>query len=214
MNNIPTDKMKEIDQITGKDYDIIEAFPVEMFPTLLNSIADDLQDEEIAAVTGQIGCYALRLAKVACYNYPQPWKKRKVLPTSFTQDLRKRMLAGETIEKDGDIQTNYRVETVLSVFVNHAQDQVSTDAYQYLCHAQEAWYGWCEKIDWIGVIRIKNDPVQNTMRFFFGEGTQAQTDSKQDFLLVRKHWSGDSHSATFWYVLSEDGTMKECRFDH
>ena len=212
MNRIPTSAEKEIDQITGKEFDIIDAFPIEMFPTLLNGIADELQDEEIAAVTGRLGDFSLRLAKVACYNYPQPWKKRKVLPAGFTQELRKRMLAGERIERDGDTQANFRVETVLSV--SRKEGEAEPGEYQYICHAQEAWYGWCEKIDWIGVIRIKNDPVQNTMRFFFGEATTAQSDSKQDFLLVRKQWSGDSHSATFWYVLSEDGTVKEYHFDH
>ena len=212
MNRIPADSVKEIDQITGKEFDIIEAFPIESFPALLNGIADELQDEEIAAVTGQLGEYALRLAKVACYNYPQPWKKRKVLPAGVTQDLRKRMLAGERIERDGDAQANFRVETVLSVCRQNGE--AKPDDYQYICHAQEAWYGWCERIDWIGVIRIKNDPVQNTMRFFFGEAAQAQSDSKQDFLLVRKQWSGDSHSATYWYVLSEDGSVKEYQFSH
>ena len=212
MNRISAEMEEEIAKIAGTEYEIIESFPLDMFPELLGSLAGDLTEEEIAAVTGQVGCFSLRLAKVACYNYPHLWEKRKVLPASFTQELRKRMLAGERIEQECDPKANYRMETVLSVCRNDGE--ASPDAYHYICHAQEAWYGWSEMIDWIGVIRIKNDPVQNTMRFFFGRGVEAQTDSEQELLFVRKAWSGDSHSATYWYVLYEDGTVKDYQFGH
>ena len=161
--------------------------------------------DEIDARVYQIGVFSVRMAKVACKEYPQEWRNRKQLSKEQIQELRlmkqfydsggqnkeiKQQLSelrarrkhklNET-STDRDIAScdfDCRIETVVSACKH--KGLADARKYKYICHAQEDWHGWCEHISWIGAVRIKSN-------------------TKPNVLIVKKDFHGDSRSGDSWY---------------
>ena len=166
-------------------------------------MAEDLLDDEITARIYQVGAFSVRISRNACEGgYPNIWKERTPASAEVIQNLRKKEKEkAEALRRTheqgmgitySDYIDGHRIETVVSACKHSGI--VSAEKYQYICHAQEAWHGWCEAIGKISAVRLsKRD--------------------NQEVLIVNKHFFGDSHSAEHWYAFIEDGKLEEHSID-
>lgn len=166
-------------------------------------MAEDLLDDEIMARIYQVGAFSVRISKNACEGgYPNFWEERTPASAEVIQNLRKKEKEkAEALRRTheqgmgithSDYIDDHRIETVVSACKHSGI--AAAEKYQYICHAQEEWHGWCEKIGKISAVRLSKC-------------------SNQEVLIVNKHFFGDSHSAEHWYALLEDGKVESYSID-
>ncbi len=155
---------------------------------------DDLLDDEITAAIIQVGAFSVRISRNVCKGgYPNDWAERTPAPAEVIQNLReKENKRAETSDFESDCPRNCRIEIVVSA-CRHSGIAPAKN-YQYICHAQPEWHGWCETIGKICAVRLAKR-------------------SNQDALIVNKHFFGDSHSAEHWYAFFEDGKVEKHSID-
>lgn len=176
-----------------------------LYESIIRDLAQPLLEDEISVHIFQVGVFSIRISKVVCKDYPIIWKDRISISKEKIQKMRLNHMLCELRSLEAIIEqelhdqcekkiceshsscsaaylhnynADYRIETVVSACMN--EGPADANNYQFICHAQEDWHGWCEKITWIGAIKT-NDT------------------SKQDVLLVKKDFCGDSHQTDHWY---------------
>lgn len=156
--------------------------------------AEDLLDDEITAAIYQVGAFSVRISKNVCEGgYPNDWAERTPAPAAVIQNLReKENKRAEASAFESDCPRNCRIEIVVSA-CRHS-GIAPAKKYQYICHAQPEWHGWCEKIGKISAVRLARR-------------------NNQDALIVNKHFFGDSHSAEHWYAFLDNGKVEENTID-
>ncbi|MBR3046162.1 MAG: hypothetical protein IKH27_12480 [Oscillospiraceae bacterium] len=156
--------------------------------------AEDLLDDEITAAIYQVGAFSVRISKNVCEGrYPNDWAERTPAPAEVIQNLReKENKRAEASDFESDCPRNCRIEIVVSA-CRHS-GIAPAKKYQYICHAQPEWHGWCETIGKICAVRLSRR-------------------SDQDALIVNKHFFGDSHSAEHWYAFFENGKVEGYSID-
>ena len=164
---------------------------------------EDLLDDEITARIYQVGAFSVRISKNACEGgYPNIWEERTPASAEVIQNLRKKEKEkAEALRRAheqgmgitySDYIDDHRIETVVSA-CKHSGIAPAKN-YQYICHAQPEWHGWCETIGKICAVRLARR-------------------SNQGALIVNKHFFGDSHSAEHWYAFFENGKVEEYSID-
>ncbi len=155
---------------------------------------DDLLDDEITAAIYQVGAFSVRISKNVCVDrYPNDWAERTPAPAEVIQNLReKEKKRAEASAIESDCPRNCRIEIVVSA-CKHSGIAPAKN-YQYICHAQPEWHGWCETIGKICAVRLAKR-------------------NNQDALIVNKHFFGDSHSAEHWYAFLDNRKVEENTID-
>lgn len=138
---------------------------------------NELLPDEVLARLYRLGCYTIRQSYVACKTYPNYYPNREPVDNEVFQRLRKEkdiIIKSLPMQLDSD----YRIQTVFSV------------NYKYICHAQEAYHGWCEGVNEILLVKEKRlTPTPCAVCF------------------IHKLWSGSSSSAEYWYAVYPDGSV-------